>query len=127
MTSCFLFAAGANPRRDRLGSLSNFMICFSNTFLFCLMRVLSTLIFDPFNRQEDQIEIPELIHQTAQSGLIGKPADQQSRAMFLRDNLDISQPISQGGFQNTLDPDAVGACVVSFFPVHVSAVPDSLE
>jgi hypothetical protein len=73
---------------------------------------LRIFIFVSIHRQNSEIEIPELIQQTAQGGLIGKMANQQRFAILLREDADIAKPIGRGSIQGFFDPDPI--CVFDF-------------
>jgi hypothetical protein len=54
-----------------------------------------TFIFNPFNCDDGDIEIPELIQETTKSGLVGEGAYQKGFAILLGDDGQVAQPISE--------------------------------
>ncbi len=87
-----------------------------------VFQLFVVFIFDPFKRQYGEIEIPELIQETTQGGLVGKLAYQQGLAIFLRDDGDAAKPIGNGATQCSFKSDAIHVSMVYFFLIHIGAL-----
>jgi hypothetical protein len=77
------------------------------------LKTLSVSIIHSLNRQDREIEIPELVQEPAQGSLVGKLADQQRLAIFLWNYGDVTEPIGDRVIQYPFEPDPI-SCHFTF-------------
>jgi len=69
-------------------------------------------IFNPFDSDDGDIEVPELIEKTTQGRLVGEGAHQKGLAILLGEDDHITQPIGKVVIQSFFNPDAVSVGLI---------------
>jgi hypothetical protein len=64
-------------------------------------------IFNSFDTDDGYVEIPKLIQETTQSGLISEAADKDGFAILLWNKGQITQPITEVAIKSFFNPDVV--------------------
>jgi hypothetical protein len=75
-------------------------------------------LFDSIYGQHGEIEIPELVQETPQGGLVWKLADQESLTIGLRFDGDVTEPVSHGWTQGFFEPDTICGSLLYSFSAH---------
>ena len=83
-------------------------------------------IFDPFDRQNSEVEIPELVQETAQGGLVRERTGQQCTATIQGGDGQPVEPIHDTGDQGFLDLDPISISLNSSFWLHPHASENGL-
>jgi hypothetical protein len=83
------------------------------------LQLCGVFILDPFQIQHGEIEIPELVHQSAQGRLVSELTAEKSLSIILRNNGDISKPVDRRTIQRFFDPDVIGETQAGCILIHV--------
>jgi hypothetical protein len=94
----------------------DFVLC-SIVRIFILISFLFHL-FDSIDGYHGEVEVPELVKKTAQGGLVGEFADQESLTILLRYDGGITEPIRNGWTQGSFKPDTICASMLNSFSTH---------